>query len=235
MICPVYFNFNLSISFQMALDEVLYEDLKRQGGMAFLRFYTADQPCYSAGYFIKGFIPADDAVVVRRITGGGLVTHGQDLIFSLGASRKASPFFDSTRESYMYIHSIIQKTFLKSGISPEFATCAAFPSQVGRSDVCFENPVPGDLILDSQKIAGGAQKRNREHFLHQGSLKMSFAGHRFDAAIFSEDLLEAFRQVLGLDFRIEELSHSVLERARALAQTKYSPLKESSLWAASQK
>ena len=39
-------------------------------------------------------------------------------------------------------------------------------------DACFQTPVATDVALGDQKIAGGAQRRKGNTFLHQGSIRI---------------------------------------------------------------
>jgi len=224
-----YFNFGLNASTQMGLDQAIFEELERKGNDLFLRFYTIEPQAFTLGYFIKdlprGF--GDGIPVVRRLTGGGIVSHGQDLVFALGAKRDALPFLKSTSESYAAIHTVIQEAYRDKFVTTELVSCkeaqCAKPANALKN-VCFQNPVPGDLVAGKEKIAGGAQKREKGFFLHQGSLRLKYRTFDLEARDFSEVLLNTFSEKWDLDIEIEELSPRILKRARELAETKYRPL-----------
>ena len=110
-----------------------------------------------------------DLEVVRRWTGGGTVLHGQDAPYSLIVPRNEPFAARRPADSYSFIHSRL--AFALSEAFPELK-CAAQDAPKS-SAACFENPVKGDLILGSHKIAGAAQRRTRQGLLHQGSVHLS--------------------------------------------------------------
>ena len=229
MILKVYFNFGLDASVQMGLDQALFENLQEKGGDLFLRFYTIEPQAFTLGYFIKE-LPAgfgDGIPVVRRLTGGGIVTHSQDLVFALGARRDSFPFFRSTSESYVAIHTAIREGYRKMSVETSLVSCkeaSCVKTASALKNVCFQNPVPGDLVAGSEKVAGGAQKREKGYFLHQGSLKLKGLNFNLEAVDLSEVLVNAFAEAWDLETEVEELSPLVLARARELADTKYKPV-----------
>ena len=78
--------------------------------------------------------------------------------------------------------------------------------------LCFANPVSADVMIDSRKIAGAAQRRTRAGLLHQGSRQHVELGN---------GLAERFARELS-DVRSEKLlDKSLLERAEKIAERKY--------------
>ena len=93
------------MSFQMALDEVLFRNMEENPGEPVLRFYYADGPSVTVGYSHKG----TDKGTIPRMTGGGRVIHGDDLIFSLIARKEHDESFRSVRVSYWKIHEALKE------------------------------------------------------------------------------------------------------------------------------
>ena len=178
------------MSFQMALDELLFDTAKKDPSVApVLRFYFSSEPWISAGYsFRNGRDEARselmrahrDLPVAKRLTGGGCVLHGRDLIFTLlipptypplipgirGGCR-GGEILGSVKESYKTIHACVAKAFQGLGVDPRFYG----PSEgLPKGDDCFTYPVEDDLLWQSQKIAGGAQKRSGGVLLHHESI-----------------------------------------------------------------
>ena len=105
---PVYFNFDLPASLQMAIDQVLFDEFQTDSPKypkAVLRFYSMDAPSVTVGYFSKrknetllnGL--SRQCLVVKRPTGGGVVFHGDDLVFSLVLRRDALGELDAGENS----------------------------------------------------------------------------------------------------------------------------------------
>ena len=163
--------------FQLALDELLFESRKAEGSASFLRFYVSSTRWVSAGYSFRGFETLSKSALIlqnpkvpvcRRVTGGGCVLHGHDLIFSLTVQINTDPErFGSVQTSYANIH---------AGVKIGLQTCGLDPEFYGAKDVlpkgkdCFDFPVKSDLSWKGKKIAGGAQKRAEGVLLHQESI-----------------------------------------------------------------
>lgn len=191
----------------MAIDEVLLQ----QAAIPLLRIYSWQKPSVSFGYF-EAFGPIEIAhpnrEPVRRWTGGGVVLHGEDQTFSLIVPR-ADPFLKlPTAESYRAIHECLAAILHRAGLGAQVA-----PSHAPKiSQACFENAAQFDLMLESRKIVGGAQRRNRYGMLHQGSIQALEL-----PAGFAKELAQAFSRT----FTVRDLSPSELAAAEALSHTKY--------------
>src|SRR5262249_30017539 len=77
---------------------------------------------------------------------------------------------------------------------------------------CFANPVRADVMIESRKIAGGAQRRTRRGLLQQGSIQ---------GITVRTDLAQEFAQALSVDCSEFKINEEILKRARELAQQKY--------------
>ena len=147
----------------MALDEMLM----RRGEPA-LRFYRWSRPCVTTGYFedIRRVArrfgrSGPELSVIRRITGGGSVQHGDDLTFSL-VLRVGSPFFSSdVKSSYLKINEAVRIGLRDDYPRLDYADCKTVPSQSARQKerVCFESPSCYDLLLNGKKVLGASQRR----------------------------------------------------------------------------
>lgn len=156
----------------MALDESLL-DWSRETGVAAIRFYAWDYPARTVGYFAQrnAFDAVGEDNVVRRFTGGGLVEHGDDLTFALAVPAGEALAFASAQERYRGIHEALAAVLIGAGVE----VTPVAPDQVTGTGPCFANPVPWDLInpVSGLKIVGGAQRRSRGAFLHQGSVRLA--------------------------------------------------------------
>jgi lipoyl(octanoyl) transferase len=163
---------------QMVLDEILFEFQKNDEAKApALRFYVSSGPWISVGCSFRdsAALSKSDLIlknpripVCRRITGGGCVLHGSDLVFSLIARYDQSPsLLSSASTSYSKIHAGVKTGLELCGLDPKFYGSEDAMSQ--GSD-CFDFPVESDLSWKGKKIAGGAQKRSEGVLLHHESI-----------------------------------------------------------------
>lgn len=150
----------------MALDEVLLS----HANAPMLRIYRWARAAVSFGYFGK-FAPLaatwPGREIVRRMTGGGVVPHGEDLTYSLIVPAAHAFATRSPREVYRAVHETIGALLTGDG---EAAALAAPPEHEG-SGVCFESPAEFDLLARGRKIAGAALRRTKCGLLLQGSIQ----------------------------------------------------------------
>ncbi len=175
--------------FQMALDEVLFESQKGKGHDPLLRFYVSSETWISVGYSFRDeaalgkssmILQNPRVPVCRRITGGGCVLHGKDLIFSLIAPfANSESALGSVRTSYKMLHDAVQAGLQSLGLDAKFYACN---TSLPKGSDCFDFPVESDLSWNGKKIAGGAQKRSDGVLLHHESISIP-AGIGRDAII----------------------------------------------------
>ena len=155
-----------SAPLNMALDEVLLA----QSRAPLLRTYLWAHDAVSFGYFGK-FAPLPAAwpgrEIVRRMTGGGVVPHGDDLTYSLIVPAGHEFAARAPREVYRAVHAALAVLLASGGGN---AALAPAPSGLGNG-VCFESPAEFDIIAGAEKIAGAAMRRTRDGLLLQGSIQ----------------------------------------------------------------
>lgn len=155
----------------MEIDRYLLEShIHRGEAGATLRFYRFSEPALTVGYgawpLAHRNLPPK-SIAVRRITGGGVVSHGEDLNYTLVAPILRNRILSRVRESYVEIHEMARSALCTFGIETEFADGRGSGAN---SVFCFEQPVFGDLVIGARKVAGAGQKRSRGYLLHQGSI-----------------------------------------------------------------
>jgi len=161
-----------SVYYNMAVDEALFSCLKHGDNYPVIRFYRWEKPCITIGYFqsipaLKRIFSLQGINYVRRMTGGGAVLHGTDLAISI-ICRYQDINSKNTLESYNKISSAIA-----SGISCLDPAIRVEKEGSFFSNLCFNAPQPGDIVCNSKKLAGGAQRRSRGYLLYQGSILVS--------------------------------------------------------------
>jgi lipoyl(octanoyl) transferase len=204
-------------AFNMALDEALVEALP-QLGRPVLRFYGWIEPAVSFGYFQKY---ADIELLtrlrplVRRPTGGGLVSHEEDWTYSVAFPASHEWYGLAAVESYRRIHHWIQTAFARLDVGTELAP-AAQGADLGQ---CFAGYSQFDVLWRGRKIAGAAQRRRREGLLIQGSVQPPLLS--LVRADWERAMCAAARLQYGAEWLELELNSALKDRALTLAAQKY--------------
>jgi lipoyl(octanoyl) transferase len=152
---------------QMALDQALLERARRP----LLRSYRWAGPAISFGYSqsvarVKDQCPS--LPCVRRWTGGGVVWHDGDWTFALIVPSSQPLAEARPADAYRSIHAHVMAALNRLGYSARLAG----PAECAAGNLCFAAPALHDVIgLDRRKLCGGAQRRTRSGFLHQGSIQ----------------------------------------------------------------
>src|SRR5690606_22753397 len=138
-----------------------------------LRLYGWDPPGLSLGHFqdearFRG-VPGRHRIV-RRITGGGAILHGDELTFAL--TYDAADVGWDLHASYVAVHDAIARALSRFGVPVQ--RLVGRPSTARAEGWCFARPGCHDLVCpDGRKILGSAQRRVRRpraRVLHHGSL-----------------------------------------------------------------
>jgi lipoate-protein ligase A len=172
-------------SLNMAVDEFLFQSLTDEP-LTFVRFYQWEGPTASMGCMQKiekvidlDFCQRNGIDVVRRITGGKLVLHHQEITYSVCSSDDET-FSKTLAGSYKLISQALMAGLEKMGIEPSSADQA--PPFYAKSDLpCFSHPAQDEIEVNGKKIIGSAQKRTGTKFLQHGSIPLAH----------DEDLLKA--------------------------------------------
>ncbi len=165
----------------MQLDAKLLDNLEGQE-RPILHLYEWEKQSATFGYFVKPEDLLDLAEakkrgldLARRPTGGGVVFHLWDLAFSVLVPAKSKLFSTNTLDNYNLINRVVKdvvKEFL--GISDEIGLIpddAPFQDQ-SCTHFCMARPTKYDVMLQGKKIAGAAQRKTKDGFLHQGTIAL---------------------------------------------------------------
>jgi lipoate-protein ligase A len=132
----------------------------------------------------------DSVPVVRRMTGGGAIFHGNEVTYSIVCSpRDLSKNDLSVKESFEKLNAFIIKMYSKSGLAAGYArdikpagtklgTPAAF---------CFASSEEYDIIINNKKIGGNAQSRKKKLIFQHGSIPVKLNQRAMDYFIKKED------------------------------------------------
>ncbi len=212
----------LNVFEHMALDETLAAEAL-PGPV--LRFYHwTDGPAVTFGYsqfyaFVRRQTTPQAGSLCRRPTGGGMVLHGKDLTFSLVFQSPLTSPKDIYHALHAHIESALAQTAALYSLRQGEVPAAAYaPVQGQQASGCFVNPVQDDLLLNGQKILGGAIRRFGGTVLYQGSLQCANARSN---PLFRRAVMQGVAAWLKADFTVRPVAQDLLARARQLAVQRY--------------
>ena len=157
---------------QMAFDDVMLEHAER--GVASVRFYLWSEPTLSIGYFQKVeerlTNPALAALPwLRRATGGDAILHGDgDITYSLALP--ADKHWHDGEPWLCRFHHHLQRVFKSFGIATHAVICGEEATL--SPTLCFRHHTPGDLLINSVKVVGSAQRKSRGALLQHGAIRL---------------------------------------------------------------
>jgi len=146
-----------------------------------LRFFHFSEPTLSYGRLqnltIVRTLTPTGWPVVRRPTAGGHVRHENDLCLSLCWRTGTPPMPRAVTQVYEWVHRLIFNA-LPPLEGLRLAACCDTPKAGAPFDQrnCFREPVGHDILLNAQKIAGGALAVKKGGILYQGSIQRSVIG-----------------------------------------------------------
>lgn len=165
----------------MDYDAALLENLK-PGGQPTLHLYKWDGPSATYGYFVD---PAKHlnlekaerhgVSLARRPTGGGIVFHIWDLAFSFLMPSGHPRFSLNTLENYQFVNQIVLEAVREYFVLTPELTPHSFASLGPHcQNFCMARPTQYDVVYNGMKIAGAAQRRRKQGYLHQGTISLAF-------------------------------------------------------------
>jgi len=168
-----------------------------------LHLYDWSVPSATYGYFTDPYLVLKlEAVrkigldLVRRPTGGGIIFHMYDFAFSIVIPSNDRAYSVNTLENYAFVNSIIIEALKRfNGVDSMLHPIESPPLDGHASRFCMAKPTKYDVMVDGRKVGGGAQRRTRDGFLHQGSIALSLPNEEFMSSILIPEtrVLEAMR------------------------------------------
>lgn len=190
----------------MAIDADLLQSLNEHS-QPILHFYDWQNPCATYGYFSLPEILLNQNGVckynlelAKRPTGGGIIFHQFDFAFSFLLPTTHPCFSQNTLENYRYVNQIIAKTiqrFLCEELPLELLPCETHCSPIEKAhqkslkNFCMAKPTVYDIVREGCKLAGGAQRRTKQGYLHQASIALVLPPDHFLAEILPDAAVAA--------------------------------------------
>lgn len=147
-----------------------------------LHFYRWKNPAATYGYFIKPeeHLRGMHLDLARRPTGGGIIFHMGDLAFSVLIPESHPAYSVNTLENYAFVNTRISAA-LRLFLGHEFNLLQNEEAPLDSScrHFCMATPTKYDVMLNGRKVGGGAQRRTKKGFLHQGSIHLTLPDEEF--------------------------------------------------------
>lgn len=168
----------------MAIDGALLEAFDPKGSAPVFRLYGWSPPALSLGRFQDAGAVLDlplcrerGVPVVRRITGGGVIYHADELTYSIVCPPSLLPSAAAGVDaSYRRMNGFLLAFYRSLGLDAAFAIDAAPPGAppLGERTVfCFAGMERCDILVGGRKIGGNAQRRTRSALFQHGSIPLS--------------------------------------------------------------
>jgi len=240
----------------MAVDEALLRSFDPDSSPPVLRLYGWEPPALSLGRFQKAEAVldlercrADGVTIVRRVTGGGVIYHADELTYSIVCAPGQIPPASSVKDSFRVLTGFLLSFYRGLGLDPAYAVDAA-PAGTAlgeRTHFCFAGRESFDILVNGGKLGGNAQRRTRGVIFQHGSIpilnltatglaymrenspelvggvvSLAECGVSAGREELQAGLAAAFRECFGVEMREGQLSAAERESAKALVEKKYS-------------
>ena len=157
-------------------------DRMRPNHCPLIHFYEWDTDAATYGYFTdpKKHLNLDGVIkrgisLARRSTGGGIIFHVWDMAFSVLVPSAHSRFSLNTLENYAFINQAVLNAIqiamqgsIQLSLIPHDAPSLDMQSQ----HFCMAKPTKYDVLWEGKKVAGAAQRKTKNGFLHQGTISL---------------------------------------------------------------
>ena len=165
----------------MDRDEQLLEELHPDGN-PILHFYEWDRPSATYGYFADPGKHLDlekakarGLGLGKRPTGGGIVFHIWDFAFSFLMPSGHPAFSLNTLENYQFVNEAVLKAVDRLFHVPESTLISKSYHSLSPDcqNFCMARPTQYDVVHQGRKVAGAAQRRKSQGYLHQGTISLA--------------------------------------------------------------
>ncbi len=166
-----------SASYNMALDAMIFNRYL-QDGIPVLRVYRWRSPSFTCGFSQEpakeldlARCASDRVEVVRRMTGGGILFHDQEISYSFVCDKQDAGEPGTVLVSYREICGFLIGFYGSLGLNASFALeSRAFWKKCAPHELCSASHEKYDLVINGRKIGGNAQKRARRAVFQHGSV-----------------------------------------------------------------
>lgn len=173
----------------MEIDAKLLQELDPSSISPVLHFYDWISPSATYGHFINPSDHLSEFVfthgylqLAKRPTGGGLIFHTNDLAFSVLVPAAHDAYSVNILENYAFVNRLVIEVieeFVGRPVPLNLLLNEPGAKDHHSGNFCMAKPTKYDVMLDGRKVGGGAQRRTRAGFLHQGTISLSVPDRDF--------------------------------------------------------
>ena len=120
----------------------------------------------------------------QRMTGGGILFHGNDISYSLVIPTSYVKNL-SVKESYELICGFLMEFYKELGLEPIYAKDLD-TIELSKSEYCQEGYEPYDILINGKKVGGNAQRRTKDTIFQHGSISIDNSTYSMGSSL--EDL-----------------------------------------------
>ena len=162
----------------MAVDEAILEAVEEGKSPPTLRLYGWEPACLSIGY-AQSYNDVDEERVaergwdvVRRLTGGRAILHGDELTYAIIAPLDDPRLSGDITQSYGRLSKALLHGLRILGLKVEAESKGVNSNSNINEPICFEVPSNNEIVADGKKLIGSAQARRKKAVLQHGTLPL---------------------------------------------------------------
>jgi lipoate-protein ligase A len=180
-------------AWNMAVDEMILEEVEQNNAPSTLRLYAWVPPCLSLGYaqprkdIDLERIHALEWDWIRRPTGGRAILHTDELTYSVIAPLSDPRVSGGVLESYQRLSSALLSALHILNLPAESQPNKSLASNHESGAVCFEVPSNYEITVQGKKLIGSAQARRKNALLQHGTFPLGGDLSRIAEALFFTD------------------------------------------------
>jgi lipoate-protein ligase A len=165
----------------MAIDEALLRSFEPASSLPTLRLYGWNPAALSMGRFQVAAevldlerCRANGVAIVRRVTGGGVIYHADELTYALVCAPSHIPPTSSIKDSFRVLTGFLLAFYSRLGLDAVYAVDSVpAGTRFGeRTPFCFAGKESFDILAGGRKIGGNAQRRVKGLIFQHGSIPL---------------------------------------------------------------
>ncbi len=172
----LYNSGTISAKENMKIDEELFSNFSSSSKAIFRVYAWEKSYTYGISQDIKKIKNHPELLAykdnyAKRITGGGILFHGNDISYSLVIPLSYVKNL-SVKKSYEIVCSFLLVFYKKLGLNPIYAKDSA-DINLSKSEYCQKGYEPYDILIDGLKFGGNAQRRTKSLLFQHGSISLN--------------------------------------------------------------